>query len=88
MLSCEHWRGASWTLSPKDRLKLGERLRRRQWPAPLEPVGCFRSHTRPGLYLDQDDFGVFSQFFSDPNQVFLLVRPAPGATATRLLPLG
>lgn len=81
VLKRERSPGASWTLSPKDRVMLRERLRRRPWPAPLEPVGCFRTHTRPGLYLDEDDFSVFSQFFSNPNQVFLLVRPAQGDTA-------
>src|ERR1700691_1419483 len=75
---CEHLRGASYTLSPKDRRILGARLARR--PA-LEVVGYFRSHTRPGMYLDQDDFAVFSQYFPEPWQVFLLVRPATDGPA-------
>jgi hypothetical protein len=76
---CEHLRGASYTLSPKDRRLLGARLGRR---APRQVVGYFRSHTRPGMYLDQDDFAVFSQYFSEPWQVFLLVRPATEGPAT------
>jgi len=70
---CEHLRGASYTLSPKDRRVLGTRLARR--PA-RQVVGYFRSHTRPGMYLDRDDFAVFSQYFPDAWQVFLLVSPA------------
>jgi TonB family protein len=70
---CEHLRGASYTLSPKDRRLLGTRLARR---APRQVVGYFRSHTRPGMYLDQDDFAVFSQSFPEAWQVFLLVRPS------------
>jgi TonB family protein len=70
---CEHVRGASYTLSPKDRRILGARLAHR---AALEVVGYFRSHTRPGMYLDQDDFAVVSQYFPEPWQVCLLVRPA------------
>jgi len=70
---CEHLRGASYTLSPKDKRLLGMRLARR---ASQQVVGYFRSHTRPGMYLDQDDFAVFSRYFADPSQVFLLVRPA------------
>jgi TonB family protein len=71
---CEHLRGASHTLSPKDRRALAARLERR---APRQVVGYFRSHTRPGMYLDQDDFTVFSQYFPETWQVFLLVRPTP-----------
>ena len=70
---CEHLRGASYTLSPKDKRLLGTRLARR---AARQVVGYFRSQTRPGLYLDQDDFAVFSQYFPEPWQVFLLVRPS------------
>src|ERR1039458_5120248 len=64
---CEHLRGASYTLSPKDKRLLGTRLARR---AARQVVGYFRSQTRPGLYLDQDDFAVFSQYFPEPWQVF------------------
>jgi Gram-negative bacterial TonB protein C-terminal len=71
---CEHLRGESYTLSPGERHMLGGQLRRRR---PLQVVGFFRSHTRPGLYLDQDDFAVFSRYFQDDWQVFLVVRPSP-----------
>jgi TonB family protein len=70
---CEYLRGASYTLSPKDRRLLGTHLERRE---ARQVVGYFRSHTRPGMYLDQEDFAVFSQYFPEPWQVFLLVRPA------------
>jgi outer membrane biosynthesis protein TonB len=70
---CEHLRGPSYTLSPKDRRLLDTRLAHRR---PRQVVGYFRSHTRPGMYLDQEDFAVFSHYFPDPSQVFLLVSPA------------
>ena len=70
---CEHLRGPSYTLSPKDRRLLGTRLAHRR---ARQVVGYFRSHTRPGMYLDQEDFAVFSHYFPDPSQVFLLVSPA------------
>src|ERR1017187_45045 len=70
---CEHLRGVSYTLSPKDKRQLGTRLARR---SAREGVGYFRSHTRPGMYLDQDDFAVFSRYFPEAWQVFLLVRPS------------
>ncbi|HVN06599.1 MAG TPA: TonB family protein [Bryobacteraceae bacterium] len=73
LVPCEHLRGASYTLSPGERHMLGARLgRRRVW----QVVGFFRSHTRPGMYLDQDDFSIFSRYFQDDSQVFLLIRPS------------
>jgi len=66
----QHLRGASYTLSAKERQALGSRLARR-----ANAVGFFRSHTRPGLYLDQDDLSVFENLFADESQVFLVVRP-------------
>ena len=41
-------------------------------------VGYWRSHTRPGLYLDQEDYSVILTYFSNPSQVFLLVKPSMG----------
>jgi TonB family protein len=76
---CEHLRGASYALSPKDKRLLGTRLARR---AGRQVVGYFRSHTRPGMYLDQDDFAVFGRYFPEAWQVFLLVRPSTEGPAT------
>ena len=76
---CEHSRGASYTLSPRDKRLLGVRLARR---ATQQVVGYFRSHTRPGMYLDQEDFAVFSRYFPGAWQVFLLVRPSTEGPAT------
>jgi len=78
-IPCEHLRGTSYALSPKDRRVLGMRQARR--PA-RQVVGYFRSHTRPGMYLDQDDFTVFSQYFPEAWQVFLLVSPSTDGPAT------
>jgi hypothetical protein len=38
-------------------------------------VGWFRTHTRPGLFLDQHDFGLFNDYFAHPASVALLIRP-------------
>jgi len=74
-----HWRGASYTLSSGERHALGARLAR---CGPRQAVGYFRSHTRQGLYLDQDDFAIIRDYFPDPAQVFLLVKPsAHGVTS-------
>jgi TonB family protein len=76
---CQHLRGASYTLSPKERENLGARLARHE---PERVAGYFRSHTRPGLYLDQDDFATISGYFPDPSNVFLVVRPSAEGPAT------
>ena len=73
LVPCQHLRGASYTLAPKDRESLSAQLARRK---PGQVVGYFRSHTRPGLYLDQDDFAIVSRYFSDPSDVALVVRPS------------
>ncbi len=76
VLECEHLRGPSFLLSGRDRKLLQQKLQRAAWKRGLTAVGFFRSHTRPGMYLDQDDFGVMQTYFADPRQVSLLVKPS------------
>jgi hypothetical protein len=77
-VSCEHRRGPSYVLSEPDRRKLEKTLRKGR--GGRQVVGFFRSHTRLGLYLDQDDTSLIESYFSSPSHVFLLVRPdASGA---------
>jgi hypothetical protein len=78
LVACQHLRGASYTLAPRDRESLGAQLARHKSG---QVVGYFRSHTRPGLYLDQDDFAIISHYFSDPSQVCLVVRPSADGPA-------
>jgi len=77
-IESEHRHGPSFLLTDRDKLRLRNRLawwsRRRR--SGLRPVGFYRSHTRPGLYLDNGDFSVIRGFFPDRRSVFLLVRPA------------
>jgi len=80
----EHRRGPSYVLSDRDKKELAKKL---EWwnnngrKEGLQPVGFFRSHTRRGLYLDNDDFGVLQQYFSGPASLFLLVRPVAGSSS-------
>lgn len=69
---CEHRRGPSYVLSEPDRKRLARALRR---SGGLSVVGYFRSHTRPGLYLDENDMAVVSSLFSAPSDIVLLIRP-------------
>lgn len=79
-VECEHRRGPSYVLSASDRKRLEKVLRRRRGDRRV--VGFYRSHTRPGLYLDQDDWAIIGDYFSNPSQVSLLVRPDAGKAAT------
>src|SRR5262249_12323339 len=38
-------------------------------------VGFFRSNTRKDLALDDEDLDIFREYFSRPEQAFLLVKP-------------
>jgi len=38
-------------------------------------VGMFRSHTRPGLSMAEQDFDLFQRHFPDPSAVLLLIKP-------------
>ena len=78
-LASEHRRGASFDLSPSDRVRL---LRRVEKKRPTEVLGYFRSHTRLGMYLDENDNTVARQFFRKPTDVFLLVKPNGEAAPT------
>ena len=75
-IQSEHHRGTIFALG------LRERNRIARWLAPMHdrwdvhPIGFFRTHLRPGLFLDQDDFALMTEAFADPSQVALLVRPA------------
>ncbi len=77
---CEHRRGPSYFLSGRDRQVLKKRLWRLAARRDVQPVGFFRSHTRAGLYLDEDDFSAARDYFAGPLSVFLLVRPSDSDT--------
>ncbi len=76
---CEYRRGPSYVLSEADRKRLDRALRKGD--GERQVVGFYRSHTRLGLYLDQDDFGLLQSYFANPNCVVLLVRPHAAKTS-------
>ncbi len=78
-VDCEYRRGPSYVLSALDRKRLSRALRR---SGDQKVVGYFRSHTRPGLYLDKDDMEVLQALFAAPSDIVLLVRPAATGPAT------
>ena len=81
-IDSEHRRGAAYTLSQKDEARLASRLELKRKRGAGIPVGFFRTHLRPGMFLDEGDNHVLSTYFSSPNQVALLIKPAGDRAAT------
>jgi hypothetical protein len=74
LVSSEHRRGIPFTLSGNDKRRFGQRIRARR--RELQILGSFRTHLRQGLYMDQYDFELMSEYLAGPSDVMLLVRPA------------
>lgn len=74
---CSYSRGPSYLFSEEDRAAFEEALHRRQGDSfgASSVVGYFRSHTREGLNLGEEDLELLNRYFRDPAQVALLVKP-------------
>lgn len=74
---CRYSRGPSYLLSEADRAQFEEALNRWQGDSfgTAVAVGFFRSHTREGLGLAEEDLELLNRYFRDPAQVALLVKP-------------
>jgi len=83
MVPCEYKHGPSYLLSDEDLDAFDETCAK--WeaaPNGIGPVGFYRSHTREGMSPEDDDIDLCSNFFPDPSQVLLLIKPhatKPGA---------
>jgi hypothetical protein len=73
IVTSEHRRGMTFTLSPADRKRLDKLLRQEQKGKTI--IGGFRTHRRPGLFMDQYDFDLMARYFPSPTDVMLLIRP-------------
>ena len=71
-IRCSYRRGASWIVADEELDAFAEQIAESQEP---RIVGLFRSHTRKDLFLSSDDIALFSRFFADKSDVFLLVKP-------------
>ena len=74
---CPHKRGPSFLLTEEDEPVFAatvERSRQRNERG-LHAIGYFRSHTRDGLGLSEEDLQFFARYFPDPSAVILLIRP-------------
>jgi hypothetical protein len=71
-------------LSEKDEAGLRDLLAASQADpglAGLRPVGWYRSRTRSGISLSEDDNVLHSRHFTEPGQVVLVLRPEHGGLA-------
>jgi hypothetical protein len=84
VVPCEYAFGPSYELSSNDMARFREAVAR--WQASLQndsyAVGFFRSHTREGFTLNDKDAALFREFFRDPLDVTLLVKPFATRAAT------
>jgi proteasome lid subunit RPN8/RPN11 len=75
-LECEHAYGPSFTVSLTDMTQLRELIKSAPAQHPgLEVVGWYHSHTRTGIYLSDEDLELHRQFFPEPWQVALVLKP-------------
>jgi hypothetical protein len=77
MVPCDYKRGPSFLLTDGDTQRLADAVARNAASPDRRfyVVGYFRSHTRDGLGLTEEDVKVFQTHFGDPSHVMLLVRP-------------
>lgn len=71
---CDYLKGPSYQLTEKDEARFAEAVAQAQ-NGERTLVGFFRSHTRDGLGLTDDDLDRFRRYFGLKSQVILLVRP-------------
>ncbi len=77
VVAIEYKRSPSYLLSEKDAGAFASAIdaaRRGKNPL-LRPIGYFRSHTREGTGLDDEDLALFRLHFPQPDAVALIVRP-------------
>lgn len=76
-VTCDYKRGPSFQLSGQDEERFAGAVERNaNTPQKrIYAVGYFRSHTREGLGLTDEDIELFHRYFTDPYQVILMVRP-------------
>ncbi len=76
LIPIEYKRGPSYLLSEEDVQAFEASLEQLQnGEKSLRPIGYFRSHTRDGVGLGEEDQALLSKYFPEPETVVLLIRP-------------
>ena len=76
-VECEYERGPSYLFTEDGRAAFEDAVQRWQADSSKDAhaVGYFRSHTRDGLSLALEDIQILEEFFPEPENVALLVKP-------------
>ena len=74
---CSHSKGLAYQLTAEELARFDEVLARWRRAAGRQAcaVGYYRSHTREGLSLAEEDVELFNRCFQEPGSVALLVKP-------------
>jgi len=76
-IACDYARGPSYLFAESDAEVFEDSCQR--WHPSASPslyaVGFFRSHTRDGFGLADDDVQLLDQFFANPAHIALLIKP-------------
>jgi hypothetical protein len=76
LVPCDYSRGPLYRLSDDDRRRMRQTVKHYATANEgLSVVGFFRSNTRRELAVDDEDREVFREFCTNPDCVFLLVKP-------------
>ena len=80
-IESEHAAGPAYLLSPADRSLLEARIAARQAAGGNSSiVGFYRGHTRRDFAIAEEDAFLFSTYFREPSDVFLLIKPGEGGS--------
>ena len=76
-VACEYAFGPSYVLSQPDLQRFRKSLAEHDPSSQNDQytVGYYRSHTREGFSLDEQDARFFREYFPDPLHVLLLIKP-------------
>ncbi|MDE3197373.1 MAG: hypothetical protein KGN84_13570 [Acidobacteriota bacterium] len=73
----EHSSGAPFALSPGEYDTFERAAREIAREGELTVTGLYRTHLRPGLHLEGPDFELAKRYFSDAEDLFLVLKPMP-----------
>ncbi len=73
-VQCDHARGPLYMFAEEDKKRLEQAIAKVKASGGTV-AGFFRSNTRRDLCLDEDDLALMKEFFADPVQVCLIVKP-------------
>jgi hypothetical protein len=74
LLTSSHRRGIPYDLSPTERNRIQRYVRGFGRRSGVRPLGYFRTHLRPGLFLDQSDLALMAATFPAPTGIALAIR--------------